>query len=161
MKEQKTPVTSAIRVLKSNKIPFSSHLYSYIEKGGTKVAAQALKVEEHSVIKTIVFEDNNRNPLLVLMHGNCEVSVKKLARFLGVKSVAPADPKAALKHTGYQVGGTSPFGTRKTLPVYIEKSILDLETIYINGGKRGYLIGISPVSLKIVLNPTAVEIAVS
>lgn len=159
MGSKKTPVTQAIRLLREKKIEFSDHLYTYEAQGGTAVSARELGVSEHAVIKTLVMEDENRQPLIVLMHGNCEVSTKGLAREIGCKLVRPCDPQSAQKHTGYQVGGTSPFGTRKKLSVYAEVSIFALEKIYINGGKRGYLVGITPAELEQVLDITKVTVA--
>jgi Cys-tRNA(Pro) deacylase len=141
------PVTTAVRALKAAGIPFVSHLYSYEEHGGTAHAARSLGVDEHSVIKTLVMEADGKKPLLVLMHGDREVSTKQLARTLGVKRVVPCDPQTAHRHTGYMVGGISPFGTRSPLPVAVEVSLLSLERIYINGGKRGFLVEIDPSCL--------------
>src|ERR1051325_11100623 len=124
------PVTSAIRALREKKIVFEPHLYDYKERGGTAHSAAELGVPEHAVIKTLVMENDSRAPLIVLMHGDCEVSTKELARVIGVKTVSPCDPQAAQKHTGYMVGGTSPLGTRKVLPVYAEKTIFDLPKIF-------------------------------
>ncbi len=136
-----TPATQALR---KQAVPFSEHPYAYEDKGGTRVSARALGVPEHDVVKTLVMQDEAARPLIVLMHGDCKVSTKNLARAIGCKSVEPCKPEAAQRHSGYQVGGTSPFGTRKALPVYVEASILALPKIYINGGRRGYLIGIAP-----------------
>lgn len=146
----KPPVTTAVRFLRQHKVEFSDHLYDYVEKGGTAVSSASLGVPEHCVVKTLVMEDDRKQPLLVLMHGDKQVSTKELARQLGVVRIGPCAPETAEKHTGYQVGGTSPFGTRKQLPVYVESSILQLDRIYINGGKRGYLVGIAPVVLGLV-----------
>lgn len=154
------PVTPAVRLLRERKIHFEPRLYGYEERGGTRHSSEALGVPEHSVIKTLVMESSPREPFVVLMHGDCEVSTKRLARALGVKSVAPCDPAAAQKHTGYQVGGTSPFGTRSRLPVYAEKTIFDLPRIYINGGKRGFLVEIEPKDLRLALPVTEVEVAI-
>ena len=137
------PVTPAVRLLREKKIAFEPHLYDYKEHGGTSHSALSLGVDEHAVIKTIVMETESRSPIIVLMHGDCAISAKELARQLGVKSVSPCDPAVAQKHTGYMVGGTSPFGTRKPLTVYAEKTIFDLDLIYINGGKRGFLVSIA------------------
>jgi len=153
-------VTPAVRVLRENNIPFVPHLYTYEEHGGTKASAFALHAPEHHVIKTLVMETDGGKPLLVLMHGDFEVSTKNLARVLGVKKVEPASPAQALKHTGYQFGGTSPFGTRNRLPVYAEKTIFDLPRIYINGGKRGFLVEIMPTDLLIVLSIVEVDVAI-
>ena len=155
------PITPAVRSLRERKLDFIPHLYDYIEKGGTRESAKQLGVDEHAVVKTLVFETNEKKPLIVLMHGDREVSTKGLARLLGVKSVEPATAERASKWTGYQFGGTSPFGTRTAMPVYVEKSILSLEKIYINGGKRGFLIEIDPEVLKHPLNAVEVEIGIS
>lgn len=152
------PVTSAVRVLREKKIPFDPHFYTYEEHGGTGHAARSLGVNEHLVVKTLVFETDRRKPLLVLMNGDREVSTKQLARVLGVKQVIPCDPASARRHTGYTVGGISPFGTRSPLPVYAEAAIFPLPTIYLNGGKRGFLVAISPEALRAVLEITPVEV---
>jgi Cys-tRNA(Pro) deacylase len=154
------PITSAVRFLRENKVEFVPHLYDYVEKGGTRESAKQLGVDEHTVIKTLVFETNEKKPLIVLMHGDRQVSTRSLARHLGVKSVEPATFEKATKLTGYLVGGTSPFGTKMKIPVYVERSIFDLEGIFINGGKRGFLIHIDPNILPGVLEVTAVEVAV-
>jgi Cys-tRNA(Pro) deacylase len=160
MAKEKTPVTQAIRLLKQHRVIFSPHLYSYEEKGGTSVSARELGVDEHQVIKTLVMEDDSRSPLIVLMHGDQEVSTKDLARAVGVKTITPCNPEIALKHTGYQVGGTSPFATRKAMPVYMEKTIATLPRIYINGGKRGFLVSMTPQSAMDLLQPTMVEVGI-
>ena len=152
-------VTPAIRVLRASKVPFTEHPYRYEERGGTRVSARELGVDEHVVIKTLVMQDERKQPFLVLMHGDREVSTKSLARQIGAKAVEPCDAAVAGRHTGYQVGGTSPFGTRKELAVYVEASILDLPRIYINGGKRGFLVALAPADLVRVLSPTTVEAA--
>ncbi len=152
------PVTPAIRVLRERKIEFEPHVFEYVEKGGTKHLAEVLKVDEHAVIKTLVFETNEKKPLIVLMHGNLQVSTKELARQLKVKSVAPVSPEKANKLTGYLVGGTSPFGIKTKMPVYIEKTIFDLPKIYINGGKRGFLVSLDPKVLEDILKIERVEI---
>jgi Cys-tRNA(Pro) deacylase len=157
MKDSKAPVTAAIRVLREHKAAFSDHLYDYEEKGGTAVSSRALGVDEHCVIKTLIMEDEAKRPLIVLMHGDREVSTKNLARHIGVKTISPCVPDVANRHSGYLVGGTSPFGCKRTMPVYVQQSILDLPKIYINGGKRGYLIGISPQVLVEILKPLVVE----
>lgn len=154
------PVTSAVRVLTANSIPFEPHFYAYEEHGGTARAASELQIEEHSVVKTLVFENDARKPLLVLMHGDCEVSAKQLARILGVKHVSPCDPPSAQRHTGYTVGGISPFGTRIALPVYVETTILSLPRAYINGGKRGFLVSVNPQVLERILPVTRVDVAI-
>jgi Cys-tRNA(Pro) deacylase len=159
MIETKYPMTQAIRQLKDGGVSFTVHSYNYEERGGTGVAARELQVAEHAVIKTLVFEMDTRAPLLVLMHGDKDVSTKSLARFLGVKSVQPCSPETANKHTGYLVGGISPFGTRKPLRVFMERTISDLPVLYINAGKRGLLAEIRPSDLIVLLHPTAVDIA--
>ncbi|MBU3988556.1 MAG: Cys-tRNA(Pro) deacylase [Gammaproteobacteria bacterium] len=138
-------------------IAHSNHLYPYEEHGGTKVSARELNVAEHNVVKTLVMEDENKKPLLVLMHGDHKVSTKELARQFGVKKIAPCTADDAQRHTGYLVGGCSPFGTKKQLPVCMEKTILDLPLIYINGGQRGYLVGVHPHDILRVLQPKIVE----
>ena len=153
------PVTPAIRVLRKEKVSFTVHLYKYIDKGGARQAAAELSLEERGVIKTLVFQDENKQGLLMLMHGDQLVSGKQLARQIGCKGVTPCDPQQALKLTGYMVGGISPFGTRNKLPVYAEASIFDLQEIYINGGKRGMLVQIDPIVLKTVLLATPVNVA--
>ncbi|HEX3045419.1 MAG TPA: Cys-tRNA(Pro) deacylase [Bacillota bacterium] len=160
MSDQKLPVTPAIRVLRAANISFTDHPYAYEERGGTAVSARELGVDEHSVVKTLIMEDEGKNPLIVLMHGDLEVSTKDLARFLKVKTIAPCAPDIASKHSGYLVGGTSPFGTRKAMPVYLEESIMDMPKIYINGGKRGYLVGIDPKELVKLLNPVFVRVGI-
>ncbi|MDB5800566.1 MAG: YbaK/prolyl-tRNA synthetase associated region [Rhodocyclales bacterium] len=155
----KTPVTAAVRVLRQYRAAFTDHLYEYEEKGGTAVSSRELGVEEHAVIKTLVMEDESRRPLVVLMHGDREVSTRNLARHIGVKTITPCSPETANRHSGYTVGGTSPFGTRKAMPVYMESSILDLPKIYINGGKRGYLIGMAPQVVVDILKPELVSAA--
>jgi Cys-tRNA(Pro) deacylase len=154
------PVTPAVRELREKKVDFAPHLYDYVEHGGTRHSAEALGVDEHAVVKTLVMETDARRPLVVLMHGDREVSTKTLARHLGVKSIKPCDPQAAQKHTGYMVGGTSPFGTRTRLPVYAERTIFGLPLVYINGGKRGFLVSIEPKVLKDVLKAEEVEVAI-
>ena len=159
MKASHAPETQATKLLRQQKIPFTDHLYNYEEHGGTAVSARELGVDEHAVVKTLVMEDESAKPLIVLMHGDCKVSTKELARQIGCKKVEPCKPEVANRHTGFLVGGTSPFGTKKQMPVYVEKSILDLPLIYINGGRRGYLVGINPQELLRVLNPKLVEAA--
>ena len=154
------PVTPAVRLLRERKVEFEPHLYAYEEHGGTRRSAEALGVDEHSVVKTLVMETETRVPLLVLMHGDREVSTKQLARAAGVKTVRPCSPDVAQKHTGYMVGGTSPFGTRSTLRVYVERTIFDLGKIYINGGKRGFLVAIDPKVLRSLLPVEEVSAAV-
>ena len=160
MVKEKIPVTQAIRLLRRHQVDFVPRPYRYEERGGTATSARELQVAEHQVIKTLVMEDEQGSALIVLMHGDREVSQKNLARQIGVKQVTPCPPKTADGLTGYQTGGISPFGTRKKLPIYIEKSILSLEKIYINGGKRGFLIEINPADLARVLQPAPVEVGV-
>jgi Cys-tRNA(Pro) deacylase len=151
--------TQATVFLKANKVAFSAHEYEYVEHGGTEVSAQSLGVTEHAVVKTLVMQDEDGKPLVVLMHGDRKVSTKNLARQAGVKRVEPCKPEVAQRHSGYQVGGTSPFGTRKRLPVYMERSILELPRIYINGGRRGLLVKIAPPDIVRTLQPTLVDVA--
>lgn len=160
MAKEKHSVTTAVRALRAAHIEFTDHPYSYEEHGGTEVCARELQVDEHAVIKTLVMEDDKKQPLVVLMHGDMKVSTKELARVVGVKTVSPCSPDTATRHTGYLVGGTSPFGTRKQMPVYMEKSILDLPRIYINGGRRGYLVGMHPKDAVSLLRPTLVNIGI-
>jgi Cys-tRNA(Pro) deacylase len=145
--------------LKANKVAYAEHEYKYVEHGGTEVSAQSLGVTEHEVVKTLVMQDEAGKPLIVLMHGDRKVSTKNLARQAGVKRVEPCKPDAAQRHSGYQVGGTSPFGTRKKVPVYLERSILGLPQIYINGGRRGFLVRIAPQEIVRTLAPTLVDVA--
>lgn len=154
------PVTPAIRALRAAKVEFAPHIYDYVEKGGTRVSADALGVDEHAVIKTLVFETDAKKPLIVLMHGDRQVSAKELARQIKVKAVQPCDPDRAQKVTGYMVGGTSPFGTKTKVPVYAEATISELPEIYINGGKRGFLISIAPTVLKQLLDTKDVSVAI-
>ncbi len=157
--DQNAPETQATRFLRQHRMALSTHLYAYEEHGGTKVSARELNVAEHAVVKTLVMEDEGRQPLIVLMHGDRKVSTKELARQIGRKHISPCDPAVAQRHTGYMVGGTSPFGTRKTLPVFMEKTILDLPLIYINGGKRGFLVGVHPHDILQLLQPGVVNVA--
>ncbi|MFZ5643099.1 MAG: Cys-tRNA(Pro) deacylase [Bacillota bacterium] len=161
MAKDKYPVTPATRLLNKEKVEFTSHLYEYQERGGTAASSRELGVDEHVVIKTIVLEDESKNPIIVLMHGDLQVSTRSLARLLGVKSVSPCSPDTAAKHTGYLVGGTSPFGTRKVIPVYMEETILELPKIFINGGKRGFLVGMGPKDIVRILKPEIVRVGVS
>lgn len=156
----KTPSTPATRLLRERGVAFTEHLYRYEERGGTRVSARELGVDEHAVVKTLVMEDEAKEPLLVLMHGDREVSVKALARALGRKTIQPCKPEVANRHSGYQVGGTSPFGTRRRMPVHLERSILELPTIYVNGGSRGFLVGLGPAELVRVLEPTLVDVGI-
>ena len=144
-------------MLRKHGIAFSEHSYRYEERGGTAVSSRELGVSEHAVIKTLVMEDENKQPLLVLMHGDREVSTKNLARQIGRKAITPCAPDVAQRHTGYLVGGTSPFGTRKPLPIFMERSIANIERIYINGGRRGFLVSMAPADLIRVLAPVAVD----
>ena len=154
------PVTPAVRMLRDHKVSFAPHLYDYQEHGGTSRSASELGVDEHTVVKTLVMETDGREPLIILMHGDREVSTKELARAIGAKTVAPCKPDVAQKHTGYMVGGTSPFGTRKSMPVYVERTIFDLPKIYINGGKRGFLVSLDPQALKSLLPVHEVAVAI-
>jgi len=154
------PITQAIRFLKQRKVGFTLRPYKYQEKGGTEIASRELGMDENRVIKTLVMEDDRGNAFLVLMHGDREVSTKNLARIIGVKTVRPCEPETAHRHTGYLVGGISPFGTRKNLPVYMEETILHLPTILINAGKRGLLAEMTPEELVRVLNPAPVHVAI-
>jgi len=153
------PVTQAVRYLREKRADFIPHLYDYIEKGGARESGRQLGVDIHAVVKTLIFETSERKPLMVLMHGDREVSTKKLARHIGVKSIEPATHEKVSKLTGYLVGGTSPFGTRTEVPVYVEKTIFDLEKIYINGGKRGFLLEIEPGVLRNILSVEKVEVS--
>jgi Cys-tRNA(Pro) deacylase len=156
----KYPVTAAVRVLREHAIPFEPHLYTYEPRGGTRVSARELGVSEHEVVKTLIFEDDAKHPLCVLMHGDREVSAKNLARVLKTKSVAPCAPETANRHSGYQVGGTSPFGLRRAMPVYVERSVLALPRLFVNGGARGFLVAIAPSALERVLHAIAVDVAI-
>lgn len=156
----KAPSTNATRLLKARGVACTEHLYRYEDHGGTRVSARELGVDEHAVVKTLVFEDDARQPFVILMHGDLEVSAKELARQIGARSVQPCRPEVADRHSGYQVGGTSPFGTRKAMPVYVEASILDLPRLYINGGSRGFLLGLDPKDLARALDFTPVHAAV-
>jgi Cys-tRNA(Pro) deacylase len=153
--------TPAVHALRRHGLAFTEHEYRYELKGGTRVSARELGVDEHHVVKTLVMEDETKAPLIVLMHGDREVSTKQLARQIGVKTVKPCAPEVAERHTGYQVGGTSPFGTRKPLPVYVERSILALERVYLNGGRRGFLVSLDPKAAAAALGATAVDVAVA
>ncbi len=159
MRPDHAPETPATKFLRQHHVAHSSHFYEYEEHGGTRVSARELNVNEHAVVKTLVMEDETRRPLIVLMHGDRKVSAKELARQIGVKKVDACKPEVAQRHTGYLVGGTSPFGTRKSLPVCMEKSILDLPLIYINGGRRGFLVGVHPHDILRLLEPKIVEVA--
>ena len=154
------PVTAAVRCLRSKDVEFVPHLYEYVEKGGTAESARQLGVDEHAVVKTLVLETNDKKPLIVLMHGDRQVSTKNLARHIGVKSVEPATAERATKFTGYQFGGTSPFGLKTQMPIYAERTIFDLEKIYINGGKRGFLVEMAPGVLRSALDLKEVEVGI-
>jgi Cys-tRNA(Pro) deacylase len=149
-----------VLALRAAGVAFTPHFYDYEEKGGTSVSSRELGVPEHEVVKTLVMEDDKGNPMIVLMHGDCQVSTKALARAIGVKSVSACNPDAAQRHSGYRVGGTSPFGTRRRMPVYIESSILQLQAIYINGGSRGFLVRLAPGAIVRLLAPVSVEVAI-
>jgi Cys-tRNA(Pro) deacylase len=156
-----SPSTPAVLLLRARGVSFSEHSYRYEERGGTRVAARELGVSEHAVVKTLVMEDDARAPLLVLMHGDREVSTKQLARQAGLRAVTPCKPDVANRHTGYLVGGTSPFATRKPLPAFVERTILDLPTIYVNGGSRGFLLGLAPADVVRVLDAKVVDVALA
>lgn len=160
MKLEKGPETPATKFLKQSGAVFSSHVYEYEEHGGTKVSARKLNVDEHCVVKTLIMEDESGKPIIILMHGDCTVSTKDLARQAGHKKIEPCKPEVANRHTGFLVGGTSPFGTKKKMPIYVEKTILDLQLIFINGGRRGYLVALEPQELIRLLNPHIVEVAI-
>lgn len=151
--------TPATQFLKRHEVAFGQHPYDYVEHGGTAESARQLGVDEHSVVKTLVMQDESARPLIVLMHGDRKVSTKNLARQIGRKAIEPCAPEVAQRHTGFLVGGTSPFGMRKALPVFVERSVLDLPTIYVNGGRRGYLVSIAPSVLVEVLRAQAVDCA--
>jgi Cys-tRNA(Pro) deacylase len=152
--------TPAVHFLRKHDVAFTEHEYRYEDRGGTRVSARELDVDEHSVIKTLVMEDERKQPLIVLMHGDREVSTKQLARAADRKHIEPCPPDVAHRHTGFQVGGTSPFGTRKTLPVFMEQSIAELPRVYINGGRRGFLVSLSPHDVIRTLAPTLVNVAI-
>jgi len=156
----KPPVTPAVRFLRARAVAFDAHLHRYEERGGTRVSARELGVDEHSVVKTLVMQDERNSPLIVLMHGDRDVSTKRLARAIGCTQVEVCSPDVAHRHSGYLVGGTSPFGTRKAMAVYMERSILDLPRVYINGGARGFLVSMAPADIARVLSPTLVEVGI-
>ena len=160
MSHDKTPMTPAVRALRQAGVGFTEHPYTYVEHGGTASFAREFGVDEHAVVKTLVMEDDAKKPLVVLMHGDREVSTKELARTLGVKTVQPCAPETAERHSGYIVGGTSPFGLRRPMPIYVEESILKLPKIYINGGKRGFLVGLDPKDLAMALKPIPVRVGI-
>ena len=151
--------TQATVFLKANKVAYTEHQYEYVEHGGTEVSARSLGVPEHEVVKTLVMQDEDAKPLIVLMHGDKKVSTKNLARQAGRKRIEPCKPEVAQRHSGYQVGGTSPFGTKKKMPIFLERSILALPKIYINGGRRGFLVGIAPQEISRTLGPVLVDAA--
>ena len=155
----KTTVTPATAFLAKHGVTYTEHYFEYVEHGGTSVSSSALGVPEHNVVKTLVMETEKGDPVVVLMHGDRKVSTKELARAAGVKRIAPCKPEVAQRHSGYLVGGTSPFGTRKAMPVYLERSVLALDRMYINGGRRGYLLGMEPAVLTRVLSPVLVDVA--
>ncbi len=157
----KVSETPATALLKRLGISWTEHVYEYVEHGGTSVSSAALGVDEHHVVKTLIFENDKRAPLCVLMHGDRKVSAKELARQIGAKRVAPCTQQDAERHSGYQVGGCSPFGLRKPMPVYMQSSILDIPKIYINGGRRGYLLGLAPETVVKVVKPTLVDVAIT
>ncbi len=146
-KDKHVSETPATQMLRAADVAFTEHPYDYVDHGGTAESARQLGVEEHAVVKTLVMQDDKAQPLIVLMHGDKQVSTKNLAREIGVKGVEPCKPEVAQRHSGYLVGGTSPFGLRKAMPVWVEASVLDLPRLYINGGRRGYLVGIEPAVL--------------
>lgn len=160
MAKDKIPVTPAVRLLRQEQVAFTAHPYNYEEKGGTAVSARELGVDEHAVIKTLIMEDDRGGPLIVLMHGDRQVSTRELARAIGARSVTPCAPAVADRHSGYQVGGTSPFGTRRAIPVYLEETILGLPKIYINGGKKGFLVGLEPQEVVRLLKPMLVRVGI-
>lgn len=151
--------TQAERVLRAHGVAYTEHEYPYEEKGGTAASSRALGVDEHAVVKTLVMEDDARAPLIVLMHGDRQVSTKNLARVIGARSVSPCAPEVADRHSGYQVGGTSPFGTKRAMPVYVERTILDLPRVWLNGGRRGFLVALDPREIVRVLGATPVDVA--
>ncbi len=159
MGKRRYPVTPAVRALRTADVDFEPALYDYQPRGGASRSAEVLGVDPHAVVKTLIFEDQDRMPLVVLMHGDRRVSTGALARQLGAKSVRICSPAVADKHSGYQVGGTSPFGTRERMPVFVERSVLDLKEIWVNGGKRGFLVRIDPAVLSSVLKARAVDVA--
>lgn len=153
------PETQATKFLRQSGVVYSNHLYEYEVHGGTDVSSRELNVEEHLIIKTLIMENELAKPLIVLMHGDCKVSTKNLARQIGCKKIEPCKPNVANRHTGFLIGGTSPFGIKKKMPIYIEKTILDLPLIYINGGRRGYLVSIKPSELTRLLDPQFVKVS--
>ena len=158
-KDKHVSETPATQVLRGAGVSFTEHVYDYVDHGGTGESSRQLGVSEHEVVKTLVMQDDRAQPLIVLMHGDCQVSTKNLARAIGVKGVEPCKPEVAQRHSGYLVGGTSPFGTRRPMPVYVEASVLELPRILINGGRRGYLLGIAPSVLTEMLGARPVQCA--
>lgn len=156
-KSRHVSATPATEFLRRHKVEFTEHIYEYVEHGGARESARQLGLDAHTVVKTLIMEDEHARPLIILMHGDCEVSTKNLARQTGRKRIAPCRPEVAQRHSGYQVGGTSPFGTKRAMPVYVEASILELPRIVVNGGRRGYLVGIEPVCLTALLGAEAVR----
>jgi Cys-tRNA(Pro) deacylase len=156
----KAPSTPATRLLRQKGVAYTEHLYRYEEHGGTAVSARELGVDEHAVVKTLVMEDDAGDPLVVLMHGDREVSTKALARQIGRRSIRICRPEVANRHSGYQVGGTSPFGTRRAMPVYVERTVLELPRIFVNGGSRGFLVALAPADLAAILSATPVDVAI-
>jgi Cys-tRNA(Pro) deacylase len=157
----KVPSTPATRLLREKGVSYTEHLYRYEDRGGTRASSRELGVDEHAVVKTLVMEDEAGDPLVVLMHGDREVSTKALARQIGKRSVQICRPEVANRHSGYQVGGTSPLGTRKAMPIYVERSVLDLPRIFVNGGSRGFLVGVAPKELSALLSATPVDVAIA
>ncbi len=157
----KPPSTLATRLLREQGVAYTEHLYRYEERGGTRASSRELGVDEHAVVKTLVMEDEDAAPLVVLMHGDREVSTKALARQIGRREIRICKPEVANRHSGYQVGGTSPLGTRKAMPVFVERSILELPRMYVNGGSRGFLVGLAPKDLVALLAPTLVDVAIA
>ena len=160
-KDKHVSLTPATQALRAAGVAYTEHVYDYVEHGGTGESARQLGVAEHAVVKTLVMQNERAEPLIVLMHGDTKVSTKNLARAIGAKSVEPCQPEVAQRHSGYLVGGTSPFGTRKTMPVYVQTSVLDMPLILINGGRRGYLLGLAPAVLTALLGATGVDCAIS
>jgi Cys-tRNA(Pro) deacylase len=161
MRSERMPSTPAVLALRAAKVEFTAHFYTYEEKGGTAVSSRELGVDEHAVVKTLVMADDKASPLIVLMHGDRKVSTKALARVIGAKTVDPCSPEVAQRHSGYRVGGTSPFGTRKNMPVYVERSVLALPAIYINGGSRGFLVRVAPDTVVRLLAAQPVDVAIA
>ena len=161
MSAPRLPSTPAVLMLRAAGVEYTPHFYNYEARGGTAVSARELGVAEHAVVKTLIIQDDAARPCIVLMHGDCEVSTKTLARILGVKRMEPCKPEVAERHTGYRVGGTSPFGTRRKMAVYLEKTVLNLARIYINGGSRGFLVGLPPQVIVSLLHPELVSVAIA